>query len=104
MNFPTTAYLELPFLDFAAFNVYLEEQEKLAAYLRRLQNIAGDLPLVLAEIGLDSRRNGQIAQAHSLDWQITHGIPRRLLRRVRLCVDRRVVSRRPADQRIGISV
>jgi GT2 family glycosyltransferase len=70
VNFPTTAYLDLPFLDFAAFNVYLEEQEKLAAYLRRLQNIAGDMPLVLAEIGLDSRRNGQIAQAHSLDWQI----------------------------------
>lgn len=70
VNFPTTAYLDLPFLDFAAFNVYLEEQEKLASYLRRLQNIAGDLPLVLAEIGLDSRRNGQIAQAHSLDWQI----------------------------------
>lgn len=70
VNFPTTAYLELPFLDFAAFNVYLEEQEKLSAYLKRLQNIAGDLPLVLAEIGLDSRRNGQLAQAHSLDWQI----------------------------------
>jgi GT2 family glycosyltransferase len=70
VNFPTTAYLDLPFLYFAAFNVYLEEQEKLAAYLRRLQNIAGDMPLVLAEIGLDSKRNGQIAQAHSLDWQI----------------------------------
>jgi glycosyltransferase involved in cell wall biosynthesis len=70
VNFPTTAYLDLPFLDFAGFNVYLEEQEKLAGYLRRLQNIAGDIPLVLAEIGLDSRRNGQIAQAHSLDWQI----------------------------------
>jgi GT2 family glycosyltransferase len=70
VNFPTTAYLELPFLDFAAFNVYLEEPDRLSAYLKRLQNIAGDLPLVLAEIGLDSRRNGQIAQAHSLEWQI----------------------------------
>jgi glycosyltransferase involved in cell wall biosynthesis len=70
VNFPTTAYLELPFLDFAAYNVYLEEPEKLAAYLKRLQNIAGDMPLVLAEIGLDSRRNGQLAQAHSLDWQV----------------------------------
>src|SRR5262245_55307542 len=70
VNFPTTAYLELPFLDFAAFNVSLEEQEKLSAYLKRLQNIAGDMPLVLAEIGLDSRRHGQIAQAHSLEWQI----------------------------------
>src|SRR6185295_4956750 len=27
-------------------------------------------PLVLAEIGLDSRRNGEAAQAVSLDWQI----------------------------------
>jgi len=70
VNFPTTAYLELPFLDFSAFNVYLEDKAKLAAYLKRLQNVAGDLPLVLAEIGLDSRRNGEIAQAHSLEWQI----------------------------------
>lgn len=70
VNFPTTAYLELPFLDFAAFNVYLEDEAKLSAYLKRLQNVAGDLPLVLAEIGLDSRRNGEIAQAHSLEWQI----------------------------------
>jgi GT2 family glycosyltransferase len=70
VNFPTTAYLELPFLDFAAFNVYLENEAKLSAYVKRLQNIAGDLPLVLAEIGLDSRRNGEIAQAHSLEWQI----------------------------------
>ena len=69
-NFPTTAYLELPFLDFAAYNVYLENEAKLSGYLKRLQNIAGDLPLVLAEIGLDSRRNGELAQAHSLDWQI----------------------------------
>ena len=70
VNFPTTAYLELPFLDFAAFNVYLEDEAKLSAYLKRLQNIAGDLPLVLAEIGLDSRRNGEIVQADSLEWQI----------------------------------
>ena len=63
VNFPTTEYLELPFLDFVAYNVYLEAREQLAAYLARLQNIAGERPLVLAEIGLDSRRNGQIAQA-----------------------------------------
>jgi GT2 family glycosyltransferase len=70
VNFPTTAYLELPFLDFAAFNVYLEEKAKLSAYLKRLHNISFDLPLVMAEIGLDSRRNGEDAQAKSLDWQI----------------------------------
>ena len=70
VNFPTTAYLELPFLDFAAYNVYLEREADFSAYLKRLQNASGDLPLVLAEIGLDSKRNGEIAQAHSLEWQV----------------------------------
>src|SRR5262249_57941003 len=71
VNFPTTEYLELPFLDFVAFNVYLETKDRLSAYLSRLQNLAGERPLVMAEIGLDSRRNGQARQAESLDWQIT---------------------------------
>jgi len=70
VNFPTTEYLQLPFLDFFCFNVYLESQDRLQTYLARLQNIAGDRPLVMAEIGLDSRRNGLGAQAHALDWQI----------------------------------
>jgi GT2 family glycosyltransferase len=70
VNFPPTEYLELPFLDFACFNVYLEERERLEAYLYRLHNLAGDRPLVLAELGLDSRRNGERAQADSLSWQI----------------------------------
>ena len=33
VNFPTTEYLQLPFLDFVCFNVYLESREKLEAYL-----------------------------------------------------------------------
>ncbi|HJT57405.1 MAG TPA: glycosyltransferase, partial [Ktedonobacteraceae bacterium] len=70
VNFPSTEYLKLPFLDFVAFNVYLESQQKLAAYLARLQNIAGERPLVMAEMGLDSRRNGEDRQAETLDWQI----------------------------------
>jgi glycosyltransferase involved in cell wall biosynthesis len=70
VNFPTTEYLNLSFLDFVAFNVYLEEREKLADYLARLQNIAGNRPLVMAEIGLDSRRNGLEAQATSIEWQV----------------------------------
>ena len=70
VNYPSTEYLQLPFLDFACFNVYLEEREQLVAYLARLQNLAGDRPLILAEIGLDSRRNGQEAQACALYWQI----------------------------------
>jgi GT2 family glycosyltransferase len=70
VNFPTTEYLRLPFLDFCCFNVYLERQEQLQAYLAQLQNVAGDRPLVMAEIGLDSRRNGEINQAEVLEWQI----------------------------------
>jgi GT2 family glycosyltransferase len=70
VNYPSTEFLELPFLDLCAFNVYLETPEKLDAYLARLQNVAGDRPLVLAEVGLDSRRNGLEAQSASLDWQI----------------------------------
>jgi GT2 family glycosyltransferase len=70
VNYPSTEYLHLPFVDFVCFNVYLESQENLRAYLGRLQNLAGDRPLVLAEIGLDSRRNGEVAQAQALDWQI----------------------------------
>ena len=70
VNFPTTEYLDLSFLDFDCFNVYLETPEKLSAYIARLHNLAGDRPLVLAEIGLDSLRNGQLQQAETLSWQI----------------------------------
>ncbi|HZB05411.1 MAG TPA: glycosyltransferase [Thermoleophilaceae bacterium] len=70
VNFPSTEYLELPFLDIFCFNVYLEERQRLQSYLARLHNLAGDKPLLVAEIGLDSRRNGEQTQADSLDWQI----------------------------------
>lgn len=70
VNYPTTEYLELPFLDIFSFNVYLEQRDRLEAYLARLQNLANERPLLLAEIGLDSRRNGEASQAISLDWQI----------------------------------
>jgi len=70
VNFPTTEYLELPFLDFVAFNVYLETREAFDSYLARLQNLAGERPLVMTELGLDSRRNGESAQAESLRWQV----------------------------------
>lgn len=70
VNFPSTEYLDLPFLDFVSFNVYLESRDRLNRYLARLQNIAGDRPLIMAEIGLDSRRNGEETQATTLDWQI----------------------------------
>jgi GT2 family glycosyltransferase len=70
VNFPSTEYLRLPSFDFIAFNVYLERRELLERYLARLQNLADDRPLLLAEVGLDSRRNGAEHQANTLRWQI----------------------------------
>jgi glycosyltransferase involved in cell wall biosynthesis len=70
VNYPTTEYLDLPFLDVMCANVYLESRDRLAAYLARLHNLAGDRPLLLTEIGLDSRRHGRDAQAVALDWQL----------------------------------
>lgn len=70
VNYPTTEYLDLAFLDLICFNVYLEHQETFNAYLPRLQNIAGNRPLIMSEIGLDGLRNGESAQATVLDWQI----------------------------------
>jgi GT2 family glycosyltransferase len=69
VNYPSTEYLELPFLDFVSFNVYLESQDKLRAYVARLQNLAAERPLVMAEIGLDTLRHGEAAQARLLEWQ-----------------------------------
>src|SRR3989475_7186532 len=70
VNYPTTEYLQLPFLDLVCFNVYLESKPRFDAYLDRLQNLAGNRPLLMSELGLDSLRNGEAAQATSLDWQI----------------------------------
>lgn len=69
VNYPSTEYLELPFLDFVAFNVYLESRQRLQAYLDRLQNIAGDRPLLMGEIGMDSLRAGVALQAQMLGSQ-----------------------------------
>ena len=70
VNFPTTEYLENSFLDFQCFNVYLENPEVLRNYLARLQTLADSRPLLMGEVGLDSRRNGEQKQAEVLSWQI----------------------------------
>jgi glycosyltransferase involved in cell wall biosynthesis len=70
VNYPTTEYLQLPFLDFHAYNVYLECGQSLAAYLARLQNLSGNKPLVMAEMGLDSLRHGVRTQARSIERQV----------------------------------
>src|SRR3954453_13032126 len=70
VNYPSTEYLDLPFLDFVCFNVFLEGDAPFQRYIGRLQNLAGDRPLVLTEIGLDSNRNGEEAQASVLHRQL----------------------------------
>jgi len=63
VNFPPTEFLDLPFFDICAFNVYLHREAQLRAYLARLQHIAGQKPLLLAEAGADSIREGEEGQA-----------------------------------------
>ena len=70
VNYPSTEYLELDFLDFDCFNVFLEDPGPYEAYLHRLQNLAGERPLVLTEIGLDSGTHGEEAQAATVGWQV----------------------------------
>jgi glycosyltransferase involved in cell wall biosynthesis len=70
VNFPTTEFLQPASLDFVSFNVYLHEPRPFANYLDRLQNIAGDKPLVLAEFGMDSMREGEDAKAQILSGHI----------------------------------
>ena len=70
VSYPSTEYLDLPFLDFVCFNVYLESRDTLDAYLARLHSISGGRPVLMAEIGLDSMRNGEDRQAEVLGWQI----------------------------------
>ncbi len=70
VNYPSTEYLELDFLDFVCFNVFLESPDQFERYVLRLQNVADERPLVLTEIGLDSASNGEEAQAAAIDWQV----------------------------------
>jgi len=63
VNFPPTEFLDLSIFDICAFNVYLHREPELRAYLTRLQHIAGQRPLLLAEAGADSIREGEAGQA-----------------------------------------
>lgn len=65
-NFPPTEYLDLSFADFATFNVYLHDRDAFHRYLVRLQNLVGDRPLILGELGMDTLRHGEIEQSEFL--------------------------------------
>lgn len=70
VNHPPTEYLTLPFLDVVSYNIYLEREPEMRAYLARLQTLAHEKPVMLGEIGLDSLQHGEKTQAEFLDWQI----------------------------------
>jgi len=63
VNYPPTEYLDTECFDVTSFNVYLHREPDLRAYLARLQQIAGNKPLLLAEAGADSIREGLDGQA-----------------------------------------
>jgi beta-galactosidase/beta-glucuronidase len=49
VNYPSTEYLQLPFLDIVRFNVYLESTDRVRKYVARLHNIAADRPLTMTQ-------------------------------------------------------
>ena len=70
-NFPTTEYIRPREIDFVCFNVYLHDENAFRNYLARLQNIAGELPLLLGEYGIDTiREHTEEGQAQVLDRQL----------------------------------
>ena len=69
-SYPPTEFLVCERADFVAFNVYLHKRESFESYLRRLQNLAEARPLVLAEFGIDSIREGEQRKCEILDWAV----------------------------------
>lgn len=69
-NYPSTEYLLPRNQDFVAFNLYLENRDDFSAYLLRLQNLAGDRPVMISEFGADSRHHGEPGQAEILKWHV----------------------------------
>ncbi len=69
-NYPSTEYLLPRNQDFIAFNLYLEDPESLGNYLNRLQNLAGDKPLLISEFGCDEKAHGEKGQSEMLSWHI----------------------------------
>jgi glycosyltransferase involved in cell wall biosynthesis len=69
-SYPTTEYLCVEGQDLATFNVFLERPEQLRSYLRHLQVVFGDIPLVISELGLAGAVHGEEGQAESLGWQL----------------------------------
>lgn len=63
INHPPTEYIDLPNFDVVSYNIYLEDEQLFRNYLARLHSLAGERPLFLAELGIDSSGGGRDAQA-----------------------------------------
>jgi GT2 family glycosyltransferase len=68
-NYPSAEYLDLRFLDFVCFNVYLHREPDFRRYLTHLMAATGDRPLMLSETGIDTIHEGEANQAEMLGWQ-----------------------------------
>ena len=75
-NYPSTEFLAPRNLDFYCANVYLNDGATLGKYLDRLQHVAGNLPLILGEYGVDTIRNSEEHQSAALESHL-HEVFRR---------------------------
>ena len=101
-NFPPTEYLDLDFLDFVSFNVYLHREADFRRYLspaaepRRRQAAGADR----VRHRLDPRGRGAPGRAAVVAGARRLRVGRR--RHLRLLVDRRLVHRRLPDRGLGL--
>lgn len=69
-NFPTTEFFRVEDQDIICFNVFLEDPNAFRRYLRHLQVVSDEKPLVITELGLAAGIHGESEQARCLEWQL----------------------------------
>ena len=91
-------------IDFVCFNVYLHDEQVFRNYLARLQNIAGEKPLMLGEYGIDTLQeiHRSSSRRRSSPTHVQGGVRRGARRHVHLQLHRRLVHPRLADRRLGV--
>ena len=88
-SFPTTEYVQPREIDFVCFNVYLHDEKVFRNYLARLQNIAGEKPLMLGEYGIDTmQENARAAAGGDSVGACAGGVRRRARRHGHLLLHR----------------
>ncbi len=72
-SYPPTEYLIPQNAHFYALNVFLHDRASFRNYVARLQNLAGDKPLLIGEFGLDTKVHPLDEQAEMLEWFVDEG-------------------------------